>query len=75
MTKSKPSQFKAKLGRKPRRLKNHQDKFLKILYSAGDISPWQASLYVKCGYAYAKQKYRDFSLNLSGGKFNPDFYS
>lgn len=66
MTKPKSIQFIAKVGRKPKRLKKQQDKLLKMFFDAGDVPPWQASLYVKCGYEYALRKYLDFFGHLTG---------
>jgi len=66
MTKPKSIQFKAKVGRKPKRLKKQQDKLLKMFFDAGDVSPWQASLYVKCGYEYSLMKYEDFFGHITG---------
>jgi len=43
MTTPKSIQFKAKVGRKPKRLKKQQDKLLKMFFDAGDVPPWQAS--------------------------------
>ena len=64
MTQPKPTHFRAKIGRKSRRFKNHQDKLLKMFFDSDDISPWQASLYTKCGYDYALKKYFDFFGHL-----------
>ncbi len=65
MTQPKPTQFRAKTGRKSRRFKNQQDKLLKMFFDSGDISPWQASLYAKCGYEYALKKFLRFSADLT----------
>jgi len=73
MTKPKPMQFRAKIGRKPKRLKKQQDKLLKKFYDAGDVPPWQASLYAKCGYEYALMKYEDFFGYLTGREITSRF--
>ena len=65
MTQPKPTHFRAKIGRKSRRFKNHQDKLLKMFFDSADISPWQASLYTKCGYEYALKKFLRFSADLT----------
>ena len=64
MPKPKPYQHKGKLGRKPRRLKNSQDKLLKMLFDAGDVAPFDASCYAQCGYDYALKKYKIFYAHL-----------
>ncbi len=64
MTRPKPNSCKAKMGRKPKRLQNQQDKSLKMFFGAGDITAWQASLLVGCGYDYALKKYFDFFGHL-----------
>lgn len=48
------------MGRKPRRLKNHQNKLLEMFFSARDLTPWQAAVYVGCGYEYAQKKFKEF---------------
>ena len=64
MTKPKPYQYTGHLGRKPRRLKNSQDKLLKMLFDAGDVAPFDASCYTQCGYDYALKKYKIFYAHL-----------
>jgi len=61
MTQPKPATRKAKMGRKPRRLKARQDKLLKMLAYARDVTPWESSLIVGCGYDYAIKKFYEFN--------------
>ncbi|MCH7649161.1 MAG: hypothetical protein IIA83_11215 [Thaumarchaeota archaeon] len=61
MTKPKPHTRKAKMGRKSRRFKRNQDKILWMLARARDVSPWEASLVVGCGYEYATRKFHEFN--------------
>lgn len=63
MTLRKPLQ--AKRGRKSKQLKSYQDKLLKVFFDSKDITPWQASLYVPCGYEYALRKFDEFYGNLT----------
>jgi len=71
MTKPKPMQFRAKVGRKSKKLKKQQDKLLRKFFDAGDVSPWYASLYVRCGYEYALMKYENFFSYLTGREITP----
>lgn len=75
MTKPKPFQIKTSMGRKPRRLKNHQEKLLKMFFSVGDLTPWQAAICIGCGYEYALKKFREFNKNIVSKNTRPDFYS
>jgi len=61
------------MGRKPHRLKNHQDKLLKMFFSARDLTPWQAATYTGCGYDYALKKFREFNKNMVSRNTCPDF--
>ena len=62
MTRSKPPTRKAKMGRKPRRLKAHQDNMLHIVAYTKGMTPWEASLIVGCGYDYAVRKFRELGV-------------
>jgi len=75
MTKPKPFQVKTPMGRKSHRLKNHQDKLLKMFFSARDLTPWQAAICTGCGYDYALKKFREFRENTVSKNTRPDFYS
>jgi len=59
LTKPKPPTRKAKMGRKSRKLKRHQDKMLRMIVFTKGLSPWEASLIVGCGYEYALKKLRE----------------
>ena len=75
MTKTKHNILKVKMGRKPRRLKNHQDKLLKMFFSVGDLTPCQAAVCVGCGYEYAQKKFKEFRENTVSKNTRPDFWS
>lgn len=64
MTKPKPLDFRAKKGRKTNKMKKQQNTLLKMLFDAGDVTPFDASCYAKCGYEYALKQYIWFTANL-----------
>jgi len=47
------------MGRKPRRLKAHQDHLLSMIAFTKGMTPWEASLIVGCGYDYAVKKFHE----------------
>jgi len=73
MTKTKHNLIPVKMGRKPHKLKNHQDQLLKTFFFSREFTPWQVSLYAGCGYEYALKKFREFRVNSEPKNTCPDF--
>lgn len=56
---------KAKRGKKDVKLSIQQDSQLRKLFDRDGITPWAASLEVKCGYEYAVKKFKEFGQTLT----------
>jgi len=56
---------KAKVGRKDSKAKVEQDIQLRELFNQDGITPWSASIQVKCGYEYAVKKFKEFGQILT----------
>lgn len=59
MTPTKNSHKRTKVGRKTKREMSRQGNYLIMLTEFRNISPWQASLIVGCGYEYALNYFRE----------------
>jgi len=62
--KSRSRPQKAKTGRKDTKAKVEQDLALRKLFDQDGITPWRASIEVKCGYEYAVKKFKEFGQTL-----------